>query len=249
VGLFVGILPGPSNPLLSILPAAVSAAVLAFFLALPRMLERGAGHEAPGRVRFVLNTIDESVRDTRRLLLRRDWRILGAIGFLWFDIGVLVACFAAEGVHPPLASIVLAYQIAYISNLIPVPGGIGVLDGSFIGLLVLYGVSATSAAAATLVYHAIALWIPAMWGTVAFLVLRHNRNEPLVLRPPRNAPRGAGSGPGEVLSPGDGRERSEVNSGGDGIERSEVNSGGDGSEVHSGRAETGSSRGFAPPAD
>jgi uncharacterized membrane protein YbhN (UPF0104 family) len=244
VGLFVGILPGPSNPLLSILPAAVSAAVLAFFLALPRMLERGAGHEAPGRVRFVLNTIDESVRDTRRLLFRRDWRILGAIGFLWFDIGVLVACFAAEGVHPPLASIVLAYQIAYLSNLIPVPGGIGVLDGSFIGLLVLYGVNATSAAAATLVYHTIALWIPAMWGTVAFLVLRHNRNEPLVLRPPRNAPRGSGSERGEVHRPADGvgSEPGEVHRPADGA-------GSEPGEVHSDGSETGSERGLAPPAD
>ena len=79
----------------------------------------------------------------------------------------------------------LAYQIAYLSNSIPVPGGIGVLDGSLVGTLVLYGVGATTATAATLVYHAISLWIPAMWGTIAFLVLRHTRREPLELRPTR----------------------------------------------------------------
>jgi hypothetical protein len=73
--------------------------------------------------------------------------LLGPIGYLWFDIGVL--------------------------------------DGSFVGLLVLYGVRATPAAAATLVYHAIALWIPAMWGTTAFMILRRRRGEPLRLRPPR----------------------------------------------------------------
>jgi len=66
---------------------------------------------------------------------------------------------------------------------IPIPGGIGVLDGSMIGMLVLYGVAATPAAAATIVYHAIALWIPAMWGTVACLVLRRTRHQPLTLRP------------------------------------------------------------------
>ena len=38
---------------------------------------------------------------------------------------------------------------------------------------------------ATIVYHAISLWIPATWGTVAFLLLRKSRNEPLVLRPSR----------------------------------------------------------------
>jgi hypothetical protein len=50
-------------------------------------------------------------------------------------------------------------------------------------MLLLYGVAATPAAAATLVYHGIALWIPAMWGTLAFLVLRRTRHKPLTARP------------------------------------------------------------------
>jgi hypothetical protein len=53
-----------------------------------------------------------------------------AIDYLWFDIAALFACFAAAGHPPPLAPVVLAYQIGYLSNSIPVPGGIGVLDGS-----------------------------------------------------------------------------------------------------------------------
>jgi hypothetical protein len=52
-----------------------------------------------------------------------------------------------------------------------------------VGILALYGVAATPAAAATLAYHAIALWIPATWGTLAFLVLRRTRHEPLTVRP------------------------------------------------------------------
>ena len=98
---------------------------------------------------------------------------------------MLVACFAAVGSVPPLATIVLAYQVGYMSNLIPVPGNIGVLDASLVGMFVLYGVSATTATAATVVYHGIALWIPAMWGTIAFLVLQRSRGEPITLRPPR----------------------------------------------------------------
>jgi hypothetical protein len=50
-------------------------------------------------------------------------------------------------------------------------------------------VSATLATAATVVYHAIALWVPAMWGTVAFIILRRTRNEPITLRPPREVRR------------------------------------------------------------
>jgi hypothetical protein len=52
-------------------------------------------------------------------------------------------------------------------------------------MFVLYGTPATLATAATVVYHAIALWIPAMWGTVAFILLRRTRAEPITLRPPR----------------------------------------------------------------
>jgi hypothetical protein len=51
-------------------------------------------------------------------------------------------------------------------------------------MFVLYGVSATHATAATLVYHGISLWVPAMWGTVAYLLLRRTRGQPLILRPP-----------------------------------------------------------------
>ncbi len=184
LALFFGILPGPHNPLLSAVPAAVGIAVLAFFLALPRLSEHSAAKRAPGRVQGFLKLTAESVRDTRDLLFKPDWRIIGAFAYLWCDIAVLAVCFAASGHSPPLAAIVLAYQIGYLSNLIPIPGGIGVLDGSMIGILVLYGVAATPAAAATLVYHAISLWIPAMWGTLAFLVLRRTRHQPLTLRPP-----------------------------------------------------------------
>ncbi len=184
LALYIGILPGPHNPLLSAVPAAVGIAVLAFFLALPRLSELGAAHLAPGCIRGLLTTTAESVRDTRNLLLKPDWRIVGAFAYLWCDIAVLVMCFAATGHSPPLAAIVLAYQIGYLSNLIPIPGGIGVLDGSMIGIMVLYGVAATPAAAATIVYHAISLWIPAMWGTAAFLVLRRTRHQQLTLRPP-----------------------------------------------------------------
>ena len=94
---------------------------------------------------------------------------------------------------------VLAYQIGYLSNSIPVPGGIGVLDCSLIGMLVLYGVGGTVATAATLAYHAVSLWVPAVWGTIASFSCRRRRGTgrrpqpdrgteapvPLSARPPR----------------------------------------------------------------
>jgi uncharacterized membrane protein YbhN (UPF0104 family) len=137
-------------------------------------------------VRFatLLRGVATTIRLTRRTLLHPDWRLLGAIGYLWFDILVLWACFKATGHTPPIAVIVLAYQIGYLANVVPIPGNIGVLEGSFVAMLVLYHVHAATAAAAAVVYHAIALWIPAVWGTIAFIRLRRSR-QPI-------APRGAG---------------------------------------------------------
>jgi uncharacterized membrane protein YbhN (UPF0104 family) len=184
LALWMGILPGPSDFLLSGLPGLVAAAVFLLFLILPEVSDRLVG-DRPGKIAIGVRETARVTRWTRRLLFSRDWRLVGAFGFLWFDIAVLAVCFAAVGPVPPLAVIVLAYQIAYMSNLLPIPGNVGVLDGSFVGMFVLYGVSATEATAATVVYHAIALWIPAMWGTVAFLLLRRSRGQPLQLRPPR----------------------------------------------------------------
>jgi uncharacterized membrane protein YbhN (UPF0104 family) len=135
-------------------PAGIGIAILAFFLLLPRLSERVAAKRAPGRIATLLTTTAESVRDTRDLLLKPDWRLAGAFAYLWCDIAVLAACFAATGHSPPLTAIVLAYQIGYLSNVIPIPGGIGILDGSMVGMLLLYGVAATPATAATLVYLA-----------------------------------------------------------------------------------------------
>jgi uncharacterized membrane protein YbhN (UPF0104 family) len=176
---------GPGNVLLGLLPAVVSAAALVFFLLLPRVIDRRMTRRLPHKVYVALCTLAAGIRGTEELLRRPDWRIIGAIGFLWCDIGVLMACFAAAGASPPLLAVVLAYQLAYMSNILPIPGNIGVLDGSMVGALVLYGLAATQSAAATIVYHAIALWIPAVWGTIAFVIVRRSRREPLILREPR----------------------------------------------------------------
>ncbi len=122
--LWTGVLPGPRNWLLSALPFVVGVAIFAFFLVLPRLLERGVfGRRLPHGLAVGLDTTASGIRDTRELMFGRDWRIIGAIAYLWCDIAVLIACFAAAGASPEVIAVVLAYQIAYISNMLPVPGG------------------------------------------------------------------------------------------------------------------------------
>ncbi len=59
--------------------------------------------------------------------------------------------------------------LGYLANTVPIPGGIGVLDAGLTGALVLYGASPIHAAAAVLLYHAIALWVPGLGGSYAYL--------------------------------------------------------------------------------
>jgi uncharacterized membrane protein YbhN (UPF0104 family) len=175
----LGILPGATDPLLTFLPAGVGAAVLAVFLAIPPWADRAAHDTSHNRFATLLLGAAQSIRETRHALVRPHWRLLGAYAYLLCDIAVLYVCLRAIGQATPVAGVVLAYQIGYLANILPIPGGLGVLDSGLVGMLVLYGAKATSATAAVLAYHAIALWVPTVVGAAAFLMLRRSLTQPL----------------------------------------------------------------------
>jgi hypothetical protein len=81
----------------------------------------------------------------------------------------------------------VAYLAGYLATWMPIPGGVGVLDGGLAGALVLYGMPPASAAAAVLVYHAIALWVPSLGGLTAYTLLSRRlvgaRSEAPLTRP------------------------------------------------------------------
>src|ERR1700752_1868116 len=85
---------------------------------------------------------------------------------------ILWATFHAFNYVPPLAIIWMGYLIGELGGLIPVPGGIGGVDLGLVGMLVLYQVPVAEATAAVLAYRALALWIPAVMGAGAFVLLR-----------------------------------------------------------------------------
>jgi uncharacterized membrane protein YbhN (UPF0104 family) len=167
------VLPGPHDQLLTTLPAVVCVLVIAAFLALPGAARRVTG---AGRLGALTRATGTTVTETETLLRAGDWRLLGAIAYLGCDMAVLWVSFRAFGHTPPVAALVLAYLIGYLANIIPIPipGGIGVMDTGLIGALVLYGSPAIPAAAAVLLYHAIALWIPTVGGTIGFLAARRD---------------------------------------------------------------------------
>lgn len=176
IGVWLGIGTTDSGLLPGLVPGGIALVGLAIFLALPRVRapERGHEHRLGGRIRSTLHGLGDWVRDTESVAFRPDWRILGAVAYLLCDIAVLWVCFRAVGVTPPLLALVVGYQVGYLANLIPVPGGIGVLDGGLFAALVLYHLPLAQTAAAVIIYHAIALWIPTLGGTIGFVALRRS---------------------------------------------------------------------------
>ena len=168
-----------------LIPAAVALAGLGFFLALPWWAARRPRARADGRRVVILSRAAKWVSDSEALVRRPDWRLLGTVGYLLFDIAVLWACLRAVGTAPPLLAVVLGYQVGYLANVIPIPGAVGVLEGGMLGALLLYGLPAGPTAAAVVLYHAIALWVPAFGGTIGFAQLRRavTTRAPLVAQP------------------------------------------------------------------
>jgi uncharacterized membrane protein YbhN (UPF0104 family) len=154
-----------------LIPVAATLTGLGFFLALP-LIFRGRSEAPNGRVGTMLWSASTWVRDSEEFVRRPQWRLLGSVSYLLFDIAVLWACLKAVGASPPLLAIVTGYQVGYLANLIPIPGGVGVLEGGLLGALLLYGLPAAPTAAAVVLYHTIALWVPAIGGTIGFARLR-----------------------------------------------------------------------------
>jgi uncharacterized membrane protein YbhN (UPF0104 family) len=106
----------------------------------------------------------EGSAQARRLLLARDWKLLGAIAYYAFDNAVLWAAFRAFGSAPPVGVIVMGYLVGSLASALPVPAGLGAAEGGLIGALVLYGAPVAPAAAAVLLYRGIALGLAVALG-------------------------------------------------------------------------------------
>jgi uncharacterized membrane protein YbhN (UPF0104 family) len=140
-------------------------------------LPKGAGRLRRGW-RHVVDAVGEGTTDSVALLVRRPVGVLvGSFGYMGFDIAALGFCFKAFGHSPGFGVVVFAYLIGQLGGLIPIPGGIGGTEGGLIGVFAIYRVPVVESAAAVLAYRALALWIPAALGSVAFVKLRKTLKE------------------------------------------------------------------------
>src|SRR5271166_81533 len=184
IGLGVGLFPGGGSFAITIVPAIIAVllvAIVGSFAMLPadivRRLERRAASSGRlahwvARAATVPALAASGVRTAIELTRSRDPRLLGALAWWGFDISVLWAMFHAFGSPPPFTVIVMAYFLGMLGNLLPLPGGLGGVEGGMIGAFVAFGVNFNLAVLAVLSYRAISFWLPTLPGAVAYIQLR-----------------------------------------------------------------------------
>ncbi|HEY6523011.1 MAG TPA: lysylphosphatidylglycerol synthase transmembrane domain-containing protein [Solirubrobacteraceae bacterium] len=183
LGLYFGVFEGQASFALTIVPAIFGAGVIGLFLVVslvPGDFDRlVARWTHGGRVGRLLQRVAalpaaaaSGVRTAIHLVRERDLSLLGGVAWWGFDIAVLWACFHAFGGAPPPAVIVMSYFLGQLGNVLPLPGGIGGVDGAMIGAFSAFGISPALAVVSVLAYRAFAFWLPTLPGAVAYLQLR-----------------------------------------------------------------------------
>jgi uncharacterized membrane protein YbhN (UPF0104 family) len=183
VAVFVGIL-GPSQSVwLTLFPAVLSVLAITGVALIGRLPAGPPPSERTGRLRrfwaHSRTALVDGVTEAGALLRRRNpFLIFGIVGYWAWDNLVLWATFHAIGYAPSISVILLAYLIGQLGGLLPIPGGIGGIDGGLIGTFIVFGTPAAAATAAVLAYRIILFWIPLILGTFAFASLRRSMAKP-----------------------------------------------------------------------
>jgi uncharacterized membrane protein YbhN (UPF0104 family) len=184
--LWLGLPSGPHQTTLTIVPA-----VLAVGLLVATWFARTAsrGHRASRRRHWRLwrplakpaGAVSASVTEARALVRAGNWKLAGALAYYAFDNAVLWAAFHAYGHAPQIGVVVMGYLVGSLAGALPIPAGLGVLEGGLIGALVLYGAPPAPAAAAVLLYRGISLSVPMVLGALG--CARRPSSWPLRLNP------------------------------------------------------------------
>jgi uncharacterized membrane protein YbhN (UPF0104 family) len=184
LGLTWGIFGGEAPWAVTTVPAIFAMVVLAFGLLsgltptdLERRLEGWARHGGRlarfwHRAAALPATMSAGIRLALGFVCRGDWALLGVAAYWGFNIAVLWASFRAFGQAPPWAVVLMGYFVGMFGNLLPLPGGVGGVDGGMIGAFIAFDVDQGLAVVAVLTYRAFAFWLPTVPGALAYFQLR-----------------------------------------------------------------------------
>jgi uncharacterized membrane protein YbhN (UPF0104 family) len=191
-----GLLSGPHKASLTLLPGGLAVAVLAVGALVRAPTRSGTARRSPSPRRLVravvatLSSLRDGMSEARALVLGGDWKLLGAFAYYAFDNAVLWAAFHAYGRTPAVGVLAMGYLIGSLGAALPIPAGIGAVEGGLIGALVLYGTPAAAATAAVLLYRGVSLLIALPLGTLAWAKLPLSARRPwrLTWTRPRGGP-------------------------------------------------------------
>ncbi|MCW3001478.1 MAG: flippase-like protein [Conexibacter sp.] len=180
---FLGVL-GPSQPVsLTLLPAVLATVAIALVVLMGRLPAGPPPKDDESRLRrlwaHTRAALVRGVAEAGVLLRRHDpLLIIGIVGYWAWDNLALWATFHAVGYTPGASILLLGYLIGQLGGLLPIPGGVGGIDGGLIGTFVLFGAPASATTAAVLAYRLILFWVPLVLGVVAFVSLRKSMSRP-----------------------------------------------------------------------
>jgi putative heme transporter len=165
-------------------PAAGGAVILAAVYradAAARWLARHAGRSACGG-RLVAGLAGLA---RHRVGPRRGVTVLAASGLsVLAEAGMLAAAFQVAGTPVPWRGLLLACAAGQLGGrLVPLPGGLGGMEGGLLGALALTGIHPATAAAAVIVYRAAGYWALGAAGAITAAALTRVRPAPAAPRP------------------------------------------------------------------
>jgi uncharacterized membrane protein YbhN (UPF0104 family) len=179
-----GALGGGAPPGLALAGAAVGGLVIALALGtllVPADLEQRAGEAAENggrlaRLADLLAPVPAVARESVALALwlarYQPGAVVAAVAWWAFDIAVLWSTFKMFGAPPAFGVLVLCYFLGQLAQVIPLPGGVGPVEGGMIGAFAVCGVSVDLAVPAVLSYQAVSRWLPLAPGLWGYLRLR-----------------------------------------------------------------------------
>jgi uncharacterized protein (TIRG00374 family) len=184
VGLRLGVFPGEAPFPMTVVPAVIATILLGvgcLILLIPTDLTRrldgfarrtGMLGRLAQRLASIPAATSAGLHDAIQHLRSRDPALFGAVAFWAFQIAVLWAAFNAFGDAPPTAVLIQAFFVGMLGNLLPIPGGVGGVEGGMIGAFAAFGVDAGLAVVAVLVFRALTFWLPLLPGVISFFKLR-----------------------------------------------------------------------------
>jgi uncharacterized protein (TIRG00374 family) len=184
-GLWFGVFAGTTPIGVTLIPALFGLAVITIVVSMlyidvptERYLLRRA-NASHGRARrrwqraaALPRSLQAGLRAAIGMVRRRDPAVLWPLVAWGCDIGTLWAAFQAFGHAPPPAELVMGYYVGTLANTLPLPGGIGGVEGGMIGSFLAFGVNGSLAVLAVLAYRTISYWLPTLPGAIAYIRLR-----------------------------------------------------------------------------